>query len=116
MELRQHIDDIAEKIEEIGVVILCGKGRSFSAGNDLKAIQAGELAPTPYFQAETLEAIEALPQPASKPCPNLSLRLFRAIATLAHWNLYWPAIYCSLLNRPNLRTPMVNAPCPPPGV
>ncbi len=63
IELRQHIDDIAEKIEEIGMVILCGKGRSFSAGNDLKAIQAGELPPTPYFQAETLEAIEALPQP-----------------------------------------------------
>ncbi len=63
MELRQHIDDIAEKTEEIGVVILCGKGRSFSAGNDLKAIQAGELAPSPYFQAETLQAIEALPQP-----------------------------------------------------
>jgi enoyl-CoA hydratase/carnithine racemase len=63
IELRQHIDDIAEKTEEIGVVILCGQGRSFSAGNDLKAIQAGELAPTPYFQAETLEAIEALPQP-----------------------------------------------------
>ncbi len=63
IELRQYIDDIAEKIEEIGVVILCGKGRSFSAGNDLKAIQAGELPPSPYFQAETLEAIEALPQP-----------------------------------------------------
>jgi len=63
IELRQHIDDIAEKIEEIGVVILCGKGRSFSAGNDLKAIQAGELPPSPYFQAETLDAIEALPQP-----------------------------------------------------
>jgi enoyl-CoA hydratase/carnithine racemase len=63
IELRQYIDDIAEKIEEIGVVILCGKGRSFSAGNDLKAIQAGELAPSPYFQAETLDAIEALPQP-----------------------------------------------------
>lgn len=63
IELRQHIDDIAQKTEETGVVILCGKGRSFSAGNDLKAIQAGELAPSPYFQAETLEAIEALPQP-----------------------------------------------------
>ena len=63
IELRQHIDDIAEKTEEIGVVILCGKGRSFSAGNDLKAIQAGELPPSPYFQAETLDAIEALPQP-----------------------------------------------------
>jgi enoyl-CoA hydratase/carnithine racemase len=44
-------------------VILAGKGRSFSAGNDLKAIQAGETAPSRHFQAETLEAIEALPQP-----------------------------------------------------
>jgi len=63
IQLRNHIDDIAEKTEDIGVVILCGKGRSFSAGNDLKAIQAGEEPPSPYFQAETLDAIEALPQP-----------------------------------------------------
>lgn len=63
VQLRNHIDDIAEKTDDIGVVILCGKGRSFSAGNDLKAIQAGEEAPSPYFQAETLDAIEALPQP-----------------------------------------------------
>lgn len=63
VQLRQHIDDIAEKTDDIGVVILCGKGRSFSAGNDLKAIQAGETAPSPYFQAETLAAIESLPQP-----------------------------------------------------
>jgi enoyl-CoA hydratase/carnithine racemase len=62
-ELRDHIDDIGGKTEETGVVILCGKGRSFSAGNDIKAIQAGETAPSLYFQAETLEAIEALPQP-----------------------------------------------------
>ena len=47
----------------MGCVILCGKGRSFSAGNDLRAIQAGERAPSPHFQAETLEAIERLPQP-----------------------------------------------------
>lgn len=63
VELRQHIDSIAEQIEEIGCVILCGKGRSFSAGNDLKAIQAGEAAPSRHFQAETLDAIENLPQP-----------------------------------------------------
>jgi enoyl-CoA hydratase/carnithine racemase len=63
VELRDHIDDIAKNIGEIGVVILCGKGRSFSAGNDLKAIQAGDAPPSPHFQAETLEAIEALPQP-----------------------------------------------------
>ena len=63
VELRAHIDAIAEQTEEIGCVILCGKGRSFSAGNDLKAIQAGEAAPSRHFQAETLDAIENLPQP-----------------------------------------------------
>jgi len=36
VELRAHVDDIATKIDTIGCVILCGKGRSFSAGNDLK--------------------------------------------------------------------------------
>lgn len=62
-ELRAHIDALARAIEEIGCVILAGRGRSFSAGNDLKAIQAGETAPTPHFQAETLDALENLPQP-----------------------------------------------------
>ena len=63
VELRRHVDAIAEQTETVGCVILCGKGRSFSAGNDLKAIQAGERAPSRHFQAETLEAIERLPQP-----------------------------------------------------
>ncbi|MEM7097448.1 MAG: enoyl-CoA hydratase/isomerase family protein [Pseudomonadota bacterium] len=62
-ELRTHVDEIAQQTEEVGVVILRGEGRSFSAGNDLKAIERGERAPTPHFQAETLEAIERLPQP-----------------------------------------------------
>jgi enoyl-CoA hydratase/carnithine racemase len=44
-------------------VVLRGAGRSFSAGNDLNAIRAGERAPSAHFQAETLDAIEALPQP-----------------------------------------------------
>lgn len=63
MELRAHLEALAGETEEIGVVILAGAGRSFSAGNDLKAIQAGESAPTPHFQAETIEAMEMLPQP-----------------------------------------------------
>jgi len=63
IELRTHIDALANQTESIGCVILCGKGRSFSAGNDLKAIQSGEVAPSRHFQAETLEAIERLPQP-----------------------------------------------------
>jgi enoyl-CoA hydratase/carnithine racemase len=63
VELRAHIDAIAKQTDTIGCVVLCGKGRSFSAGNDLKAIQSGEVAPSRHFQAETLDAIQALPQP-----------------------------------------------------
>ena len=63
VELRSHIDSIANEPETTGCVILTGKGRSFSAGNDLKAIQAGETAPSRHFQAETLDALEQLPQP-----------------------------------------------------
>ena len=63
VELRAHIDTIAGQIDDVGCVSLRGEGRSFSAGNDLKAIQNGERAPSAHFQAETLEAIERLPQP-----------------------------------------------------
>lgn len=63
VELREHIDALAKATESIGCVILRGAGKSFSAGNDIKAIQAGERAPSAHFQAETLDAIEALPQP-----------------------------------------------------
>ena len=61
--LRAEVDRIAQEIESVGCVILRGAGRSFSAGNDLKAIQAGQKPPSAHFQAETLEAIERLPQP-----------------------------------------------------
>ncbi len=63
VELRAHVDALAAQTETIGCVILRGNGRSFSAGNDLKAITSGEIAPSRHFQAETLEAIERLPQP-----------------------------------------------------
>jgi len=62
-ELRAHVDRLAAETETVGCVVLRGAGRSFSAGNDLNAIRAGERAPTTHFQAETLEALEALPQP-----------------------------------------------------
>jgi enoyl-CoA hydratase/carnithine racemase len=63
VELRAHIDDIAAQSETIGCVILRGEGRSFSAGNDIKAIQAGDRAPSAHFQAETIDALQSLPQP-----------------------------------------------------
>lgn len=61
VELRAHIDAIAADAA-VRVVVLRGAGRSFCAGNDLGSIAAGETAPTPHFQAETIDAIEALPQ------------------------------------------------------
>ncbi len=63
VELRAIVDAVAAAPESVAAVVLRGAGRSFSAGNDLKAIQTGERAPTPTFQKETLAAIEALPQP-----------------------------------------------------
>ena len=63
VELRAHLDAIAAAVDQVGCVVLRGAGRSFCAGNDLKAIQAGERAPEPHFQADTLQAIEDLPQP-----------------------------------------------------
>ena len=61
VELRSHIDALGSD-QDTRVVVLRGEGRSFCAGNDLKAIQSGEKAPSPYFQAETIEGMEALPQ------------------------------------------------------
>ncbi len=63
VELRKHIDDIAATPDAVGCVILRGAGRSFSAGNDIKAITSGDRAPSAHFQAETIDALQALPQP-----------------------------------------------------
>jgi enoyl-CoA hydratase/carnithine racemase len=63
VELRSHLEAIAAASAEVGCVVLTGAGRSFSAGNDIKAIQAGDRAPSPHFQAETIDFIEAMPQP-----------------------------------------------------
>ena len=63
VELRGHVESIARDIENVGCVVLRGAGRSFCAGNDLKSIQDGQEAPTPTYQADTIDMIEALPQP-----------------------------------------------------
>jgi enoyl-CoA hydratase len=62
-DLRRHIEDIAARPLGIQVVVLRGAGRCFSAGHDLGDIAAGEHAPHPQFQAQTIEALANLPQP-----------------------------------------------------
>ncbi len=63
LQLRAHVDEIAGLTETIGCVVLRGAGRAFSAGHDLKDIQAGERPPHPHFQAETVTSLANLPQP-----------------------------------------------------
>jgi enoyl-CoA hydratase len=63
VELRGHLDDINATTDRIGCVILAGEGRSFCAGNDLRAIQDDEEAPSPEFQPETVELFANLRQP-----------------------------------------------------
>ena len=62
VELRSHIDAISQD-KNIHCVVLAGNGRSFCAGHDLPAIAAGEHGPSPDFEAETIDALETLPQP-----------------------------------------------------
>lgn len=62
VDLRRHVDDIAADAS-VGCVVLQGAGRSFCAGRDLASIATHERAPTKYFEPETIDALEALPQP-----------------------------------------------------
>ena len=63
VQLRGYVDALATETDTVGAVILCGAGRSFCAGNDLKAIKAGGGDLPPDFQEVTVNLLAALPQP-----------------------------------------------------
>lgn len=62
-ELRAHVQQLAADTERIGLVLLRGAGKCFSAGHDLADIAHGERPPAPHFQADTIELLADLPQP-----------------------------------------------------
>jgi enoyl-CoA hydratase/carnithine racemase len=62
-ELRAHVEAIERETERIGVVVVRGAGKCFSAGHDLADIAAGERPPKPNYQTETIERLANLPQP-----------------------------------------------------
>ena len=62
-ELRAHVLQLAQETDRIGLVVLRGAGKCFSAGHDLADIAHGERPPQPHFQADTIELLANLPQP-----------------------------------------------------
>ncbi len=63
VELDAHVRRLAAETETVGLVILRGAGRCFSAGHDLGDIATGERLPEPNFQSKVIERLADLPQP-----------------------------------------------------
>lgn len=59
--LEAHIADIEKG--DVGVVVLRGAGRCFSAGHDLGDIASGERLPRPNYQSHVIERLADLPVP-----------------------------------------------------
>src|SRR5258708_27241014 len=61
--LRAHVGQTALETDRVGLVVVRGAGKCFSAGHDLADIAKGERPPKPNFQSETIERLADLPQP-----------------------------------------------------
>jgi enoyl-CoA hydratase/carnithine racemase len=60
-ELAAHLDAIEETTP--GCVVLAGAGRSFCAGADVEALQAGVVTDDPEFRSRTMQRLGELPCP-----------------------------------------------------
>jgi enoyl-CoA hydratase/carnithine racemase len=64
MEFRAYLEELARQTDQIGLVVIRGAGKGFSAGNDIAEMtQRGVRQPEPNFKAKTVEMLAALPQP-----------------------------------------------------
>jgi len=61
--LEAEVGRLEQQTDTVGLVILRGAGRCFSAGHDLADISTGERLPAPNFQAKIIERLANLPQP-----------------------------------------------------
>jgi enoyl-CoA hydratase/carnithine racemase len=61
MALEAHVADIERT--PVGVVVVRGAGKCFSAGHDLSDIAAGEALPRPNYQSHVIERLADLPLP-----------------------------------------------------
>jgi enoyl-CoA hydratase/carnithine racemase len=61
--LEAQVEALERQTETVGLVIVRGAGRCFSAGHDLADIAAGERLPRANFQAGIIERLANLPQP-----------------------------------------------------
>lgn len=63
VELDAHVKAITAATDKVGLVIVRGAGRCFSAGHDLSDIATGEKLPEPFYQSKVIERLANLPQP-----------------------------------------------------
>jgi enoyl-CoA hydratase len=64
VDLRAHLQDLAGQTYQVGLVVMRGAGKGFSAGNDIvEMTQRGVRQPEPHFKARTLDIVAQLPQP-----------------------------------------------------
>ncbi len=61
-DLHAHVEALERQIDSIGLIVVRGAGRCFSAGHDLSDIAEGEKLPMPNFQAHVIERLARLPQ------------------------------------------------------
>jgi enoyl-CoA hydratase len=61
--LEAEVGRLEQQTDSVGLVVLRGAGRCFSAGHDLADISTGERLPAPNSQAKIIERLANLPQP-----------------------------------------------------
>ena len=62
-QLEIHLERIEASTDTVGLVVLRGNGRSFSAGHDLSVLSEGEKPGELEFQSKVIERLANLPQP-----------------------------------------------------